>query len=129
MSADESIGDFGNFIAAEDANDVIDFGDFFEQTAVLFESFGEASGDDNAAGFSLAFEVEHFVDDGAGFCAGAFDEAAGVNDDEVCAVGFGDECVAVLCERAEHFFAVDEVFGAAEADEGVGAFDSAGVSR
>ena len=88
MSADESVGDFGDFVAAEDADNVVNFGDLLEQATVLLESFGEAAGDDHTASFALAFEVEHFVDDGAGFCAGAFDEAAGVDDDEVGACGF-----------------------------------------
>jgi hypothetical protein len=50
------------------------------------------------------------------------DEAAGVDDDDIGAVGFGDERVAVLRELAEHAFGIDEIFRTAEADESESGF-------
>src|SRR5262249_36447936 len=109
-----------DFLAAEDADDLIDAGDFLEQ--VLMLAFGQAAGDDDRADAALLLEGQHFADDTKRFLAGRLDEAAGVDDNDIGAVGVGDERVAVLGELAEHGFGIDGGFRAAEADEGEGAF-------
>ena len=52
---------------------------------------------------------------------GPLDEAARVDDDKIGPVRLADQLIAVELQQAEHPLAIDEVFRAAEADEGVGA--------
>ena len=113
-----AIDDLDDLLAAEDADDVIDAGHLGEQGVAL--AFGETAGDDDGAEPALLLEREHLADDAERLLAGRFDEAAGVDDDDIGAVGVGREGVAVLRQLAEHALAIDEVLRAAEADEGEG---------
>ena len=58
-----------------------------EQAFLL--ALGEAAGHHDGADAALALEVEHLADDAEGLLAGRLDEAAGVDDDHVGAVGVG----------------------------------------
>ena len=113
---DGAIDDLRDLLAAEDADDVIDVGHFLEQVVLL--ALGQAAGHDDGADAALLLEVEHLADDAERFLAGRLDEAAGVDDHDVGAVGVGRQGVAVLGQLAEHALGIDEVFRTAEADEG-----------
>ncbi len=114
-----AVDDRHDLLAAEDADDVIDAGHFGEEVVLL--AFGETAGDDDGTDAALLFQCQHLADDAERFLPSRFDEAAGVDDDDVGAVGVRREHEAVLGELAEHALGIDEVLRAAEADEGVGA--------
>ena len=61
-AADEAVRNFGDLLAAENADDVIDVGAFFEQG--LFFALRQAPGDDYPTRVAAALEIEHFVDRG-----------------------------------------------------------------
>ena len=86
----------------------------------FFLTLGQTARDDHAAQVALLFELEHFVDRGERLVTGLFDKAAGVDDREVGPFRVVDQVVSVDLQHAEHPFAVDEVFGATEADKGIG---------
>ena len=115
-----AVDDLGDLLAAEDADDVIDAG-HLGQEVVLF-AFGEAAGDDDGADTALLFEAEHLADDAERFLPGRFDEAAGVDDHHVGAIGVGRQRVPLLNQFSQHALGIDEVFRAAKADEGKGGF-------
>ena len=80
---------------------------------------GHAPGHHHAPHAAGLLQRQHLADDAERFLPGRFDEAAGVDDDDIGAVGVGLEGVAVLGEFAEHPLGIDEVLRAPEADEGV----------
>ena len=59
----------------------------------------------------------HLQDGVDRFLLGRVDEGAGVDDQHVGGFGIAGDARAGMVEQAHHDFAVDEVFGAAEADE------------
>src|ERR1019366_7424385 len=110
-----SIDNLRNLLAAKDAHDVIDTGDFEQQ--VVFLAFRQTAGDDDGADAALVLQSEHLADDAERFLARGFDEAASVDDDDIGAVRIGDQRVAVLSKFAEHALGIDQVFRATKADE------------
>ena len=122
--ADQPIGHLGHLLAAEDAHQVVDLGQRLQQLFLL--ALGQAAGDDHAADVPLALQLEHLVDRGVRLVAGPLDEAAGVDDDEIGAGRLADQLVAVELQQAEHPLAVDQILGAAEADERIGALGRGG---
>ena len=120
-AAEQPVGDLGHFLAAEDADQVIDLrarstsSDSFCRSARQPETITPRSS-------PRALQLEHLVDRGERLRAGRLDEAAGVDDGEVGPLRVVHQLVAVELQQAEHPLAVDEVLGAAEADEGVAAF-------
>ena len=121
--AQQPIGNLGDFLAAEDADQVIDSRSIHEQR--LFLPLGQAARHDHAPQFAAAFQLQHLVDGGERFLPGRLDEAAGVDDHEVGAARIVDQLVAVELQQPQHPLAVDEVLRAAEADKGVAAFGRA----
>ncbi len=115
-----SIHNLDDFLTPENADNVIDAGDFLEQ--LVLPALGETAGDDDGPDATLRLEGEHLADDGERFLARGFDEAARVDDDDVGAFGVGDKSVAVLSQLAEHPFRIDGVLGATEANEGERSF-------
>ena len=59
----------------------------------------------------------HFEDGIDRFLLGRVDEGAGVDDQHVGGLRVADDARARVVEEAHHDFAVDEILGAAEADE------------
>ena len=114
--SESPIDDVRDLLAAEDADDVIDAGHFLQQLVLL--AFGQAAGHDDGADPALLLEGQHLANDGERFLPGRLDEAAGVDDDHVGAVGVRRQGVAVLGQFAEHALGIDQVLGTAEADEG-----------
>ena len=51
------------------------------------------------------------------FFLGGVDERAGIDDDHIGQLGFGDDAHAGLVKMADHDFAIDEIFCATEGDE------------
>src|SRR5262249_41013198 len=113
--------DLDDLFAAEDADDVIDAGHLLQEG--IAQPLGEAAGDDDGADLALALEVEHLADDAERLLPGGLDEAAGVDDDDLGAVGLGGQRVAGLGELSKHPLGVNEVLGTAETDEGETSFD------
>ncbi len=66
---------------------MIDLGNFLEKVVAL--AFGQTAGHDDGADAALAFEIEHLADDAERLLAGRLDEAAGVDDHDIGAVGVG----------------------------------------
>ncbi len=66
--AEQTIGNFGDMLAAEHAHKLIDIWSRFEQRFLL--PFRQAARNNDAANFAAAFEVEHFVNRGKRFGAG-----------------------------------------------------------
>ena len=111
------VHDGGDLLAAEHADDLIDFGHLFEQDVAL--PLGHAAGDDHRPDLARLLQCEHLADDGERFLPGRLDEAAGVDDDHVGPVGVRLKGVAVLGELAEHPLGIDGVLRAAQRNEGV----------
>ena len=80
----------------------------------------EAAGDDHPAALSVVLEPHGVLDLGHRLGLGGLEEAAGVNDDRVRRRRVRRDRQSILGQQAEHPLAVDEVLGAAEADEGDG---------
>ncbi len=76
-SAQQPVGDLRNFLATEDADQVVDPGPSFEQRFTL--PLGQAAGHDDAAQLAALFELQHLVDRGERFLPCGLDEAAGVD--------------------------------------------------
>src|SRR5262249_38162927 len=124
----ERAGDDGtDLLAAEDPDEVIDAGHFLQQRLAL--ALGKAAGDDNGADAALLLEREHLADDGKGLLPRRLDEAAGVDDDHIGAVGVGGQRVAILGQLAEHALGVNEVLGATQTDERVAALGGTAHAR
>src|SRR5262249_7125640 len=85
-ATDQAIGDFGDLFAAEDADDVIDIGAFLKQDFTF--ALGQAAGYDYAPGIAATLQGEHFLNGGIRLLAGAFDEAARIDDDEIGSLRF-----------------------------------------
>ena len=101
---------------------MIDFRNFREQVVLL--ALGQAAGDDDCTDAPLFLERQHLANDAKRFLARGLDEAARVDHNDVGAVGIRHQRVAILCQPAEHALGIDEVFGTAEADEGIGSLRS-----
>ena len=65
----------------------------------------------------MGFVAGHLEDGVDRFLLGRVDEGAGVDDEDIGGFGVGGDARAGAVEQAHHDLAVDEVFGAAEADE------------
>ena len=118
-----AVDDLGDFFAAENADDVIDLGNLLEE--VLLLAFGQAAGHDHRPHAPLLLERQHLANDAERFLPGRLDETAGVDNNHVGAVRVGSKCVPVLGQPAEHALRIDQVLGAAQADEGIGALNGA----
>ena len=97
------------------ADDGVDLGDVFLDFVAI--ALDEASGDDELLGFAMRLMAGHLEDGVDRFLLGRVDEGAGVDDQDVGGFGVAGDARAGVVEQAHHDFAVDEVFGAAEADE------------
>ncbi len=84
---------------------------------LVAEALDQASGNDEFLGLAAGFVRGHFEDGVDRFLLRAFDEGAGIDDDDVGVFGAAGEFGSGAREQAHHDFAVDEVLGAAEADE------------
>ena len=100
----------------------VDFGNIFAD--LVAEALDKAPGDDELLRLASGLVRGHFEDRVDRLLLGAFDERAGVDDDHVGVFGAASEFGAGAGEQAHHDFAVDKVFGAAQADEAhlLGAF-------
>src|SRR5207248_4594101 len=96
---------------------------------LLLLPLAQAAGDDHAPRAALLFQLQHLVDGRKRLGPRSLDEAAGVYNDEIGPIRLADELIAVQLQQTEHPLAIDEVFWAAEADEGVGAFGLVGCAR
>ena len=119
QTAEQPVGHFCHRLAPEHAHQVVDLRALLEQG--LFLAFGQAAGDDHPFRPATALEREHVVDGPIGLLPGLLDESAGVDHDQIGAVGFGHEPIPVKLQQSKHPLAIDEVLRAAEADKGVGA--------
>ena len=111
-AADQPIGDLGDFVAAEDADDAGRSPGSSSSSRAPSRS-GRQPATITPRVLPCPLELEHLADDGFRFLPRALDEAAGVDDDEIGPVRLGDERVAVERQRPEHLLAVDQVLGAA----------------
>ena len=102
------------------ADEVIDLRILNEQIFLL--PFSEATRNNHPASLSLFLQIEHFLDRPERLLPRRFDEAARVDHDEVGPFGLAHELIAIELQQAEHPLAIDKIFRATEADEGVGAF-------
>ena len=71
---------------------------------------------------AVAFALEHFLDDRTRFLPGGVDEPAGVDDDQVGVLPLRHQREPILRQEPEHPLGIDQVLGAAQADEGQGPF-------
>ena len=97
------------------ADDGVDFGNVFAN--LVAEALDQASGDDEFFRLASGLVRGHFEDGVDRFLLRAFDERAGVDDDHVGVFGAAGEFGSGAGEQAHHDFAVDQVLGAAQADE------------
>src|SRR5262249_44484088 len=77
---------------------------------------------DDGADAALLLQRQHLADDRQRFLPGRLDEAAGVDDHHVGAVGVRRQDVAVLGQLAEHALGVDGVLRTTQAYPGERAF-------
>lgn len=115
-----AIDHLDDFFSGVNPKNVIDLGHLEEE--VFFFALGEAASDNDAFYFALFFQSEHFANNAEGFLSRRFNETAGVDDDEVGAVGVGRQRVAILDEFAQHALGVYRVFRATQTDESKRAF-------
>ena len=115
QAAQDAVGDLDDLLAAEDADHLVDVRNLLKQLVLL--PLGQAAGDDHPLDAAVALAVEHLPDDPARFLPGGVDEPAGVDDHQVGRLPLGHQRVAVLGQQPEHPLGIDEVLGAAEADE------------
>ena len=106
-----------NFIPRKNADQLIDSRIPLEQFFPL--AFGKASGDDHLAQPSLLFQPQHLLDRIVRFRPGVGDESARVDDHQIGAAGIGNQPIAAALQQPGHPLAIDEVFWAAETDQGV----------
>ncbi len=125
--AHDPVGDLGDLLAAEDADDLVDLGHLVQEHLAL--AFGQAAGDDHPLDLPEPLAVEHLADHPERLLPRGVDESAGVDDDQVGPLRVRHQGVPVLRQQPEHPLGVDEVLGAAEADEGEGAFEVGRVHR
>ena len=104
-----------NLFQLAGADDRVDFGNVLLN--LVAEALDQASGDDEFLGLAAGFVGGHLEDGVDRFLLRALDERAGVDDDDVGVFGAAGEFGSGARQQAHHDFAVDEVFGAAEADE------------
>ena len=108
--------DLGHLVEADERIDFV-----VERRGKVFgETLRHAAGDDEfllLAAFFHAAVLMHLKDVADGFFLGGVDEGAGVDDDHIGQLGFGDDAHAGLMEVADHDFAIDEIFCATEGDE------------
>ncbi len=126
----EALDDRDDPVEAPDPGPGVDPGEFPLQPGPV--PFHVTAGGDDPLPRVLAFQPEDLGQGRFGLLAGRSDETAGVDDDRVGLLGPAGEGIAGRFERAEHDLAVDEVLGAAEADEGdrsSGAPDAPGAAR
>ncbi len=112
------IDHLGNFLSPENTDDLIDAGNFLQKG--IFFPLRQTAGHHHGANPPLFLEFQHLADDAQRFLAGGFDEAAGIDHNDISAIGIGHQHKAFRRQLAQHAFRVDQVFGAAEGDEGEG---------
>ena len=120
QAAQKAIGNLGDLFAAEDADHLVNLGKLLQQHVLL--PFRQAAGDDHAAHAAVALALEHFLDDRTGFLPGRVDEPAGVHDHQVGVLPLRHQREPILRQEPEHPLGIDQVLGAAQADEGQGPF-------
>ena len=97
------------------SNDGVDFRNVLLD--LVAEAFDQASGDDEFFRVAAGFVGSHLEDGVDRFLLRAFDEGAGVDDDDVSVFRAASQFGSGARQQAHHDFAVDQVLGAAEADE------------
>ena len=108
QAAHDPVGDPGDLLAAEDADDLVDLGHLFEQHLLL--PLGQAAGDDHA--LDLARPASARASRGSrrsDSCRAASMNPQVLTIDQVGLLGVGHERVAVLRQQAEHPLGIDEV--------------------
>ena len=91
---DGPVHDFGDVLAAEDADDLIDLRHGLQQQVLV--ALREAAGHHDGPDAALPLQFKHLTDDAERFLAGRFDEPAGVHHDHVGPLGVGLKSVTVL---------------------------------
>ena len=109
------MGHLGDALELVDADPGVDEWELVDE--LLAVALRQAAGDDDGAAAAARFVRGHLRDDGAGLLAGRGDKGAGVDQDDVGVVGIVREGQALGHEHARHDLRVDEVLGAAEADQ------------
>lgn len=97
------------------AYDGIDLRNIFAD--LLSEALDQASGDDEFFRLAGSFMTGHFEDGINRFLLGAVDKRAGVDDDDIGVLGAAGEFSSRASQQTHHDFAIDQVFGATQADE------------
>jgi hypothetical protein len=126
-AGERPVEDLGDLLPAEHAHQVIDPGHLAQQ--VVLAALGQAARHDDGADPALLLEGQHLADDPQRLLPGRLDEAAGVDDHHVGAFGLACQGVAVLGQLTEHALGIDQVLGAAQADEGEGPFGGGAHAR
>jgi hypothetical protein len=109
------VNGFNDALDFAGADDRVDFGNLLENLVAI--AFDQASSNDQFFGRAEFFVFGHFQNGVDGFFLRGFDEAAGVDDQDVGFVGARGQFVAVMRQKAHHHLAIDEVFVAAQTDE------------
>ena len=104
-----------DFVQFAGADYCVYFGDIFLD--LIAEALDEATGHDQSFGFAAGFLAGHFEDFVDRFLLRGANERAGVDDDDVGIFGIGSRLGSGVDQHAHHDLAIDEVFGAAEADK------------
>jgi len=126
VKAFDDRGDFRDLVETDERIDLV----VERGREVLREPLGHAAGDDELLFFAAFLHAAVLVDlqnmsDRLLF--GGIDEGAGVDDDDVGLLRFGNDCHAGLMQMADHDLAIDEIFGATEGNETDGNHERAGA--
>ena len=114
---ENSVGNPGDLLTAEHADDLVDFRHLLQQH--LFLPLSEAARHDHTLQQTGVFPLNHprGITPEATSLPGRIDEAARVDNDEIGLVRVGNERVAILRKEPEHPLGIDQVLGTAKADE------------
>jgi hypothetical protein len=106
---------FDNALDLAGADDGVHLGNLLAN--LLAEALDQASGDHQSLRAAEFLVLGHFQNGIHRFLLRRFDEAAGIDHQHVGLAGARRQLVAVTRQNAHHHLAVDEVFGASQAEE------------
>ena len=115
LVSDGSIDHLSNVFPAKHSHNLIDPGNLIQDDLAL--PLGHAASHDHRPHSAQFLEREHFANHPQRFLPSWFDEAASVDDNDICAVGIRLKCIAVLGKLAQHPLGVNSVLRASQADE------------
>ena len=103
-----------NIVIRTGSKDTINFRQFLQNFFLI--ALGQTAGHKNLLDSALCLQLRHGQNVVDSLCLGGLNKAAGVDNNEFCAVRVGADLIACLPQQPEHMFGIDLIFGAAKRD-------------